>query len=103
NSVPRFHLTWGCGKALVDSVWGAIERHPRRAQLEVRFRTRVIELVTDGEAVSGCRIVSEDAPESPASDIEASVVVIAAVGVGGHLEIVRRDWLPERGPPPTEI
>ena len=28
NSVPRFHLTWGCGQALIDSVWGAIERHP---------------------------------------------------------------------------
>ena len=25
NSVPRFHLTWGCGQALVDAVWGAIQ------------------------------------------------------------------------------
>ena len=37
NSVPRFHLTWGTGKALVEAVWGGIERHPRRAALEVRF------------------------------------------------------------------
>src|SRR6478735_8535202 len=37
NSVPRFHLTWGCGKALVDAVWGAIQSHPRRSSLEVRF------------------------------------------------------------------
>jgi hypothetical protein len=28
NSVPRFHLTWGCGQALVDAVWDAIQRHP---------------------------------------------------------------------------
>ena len=38
NSVPRFHLTWGCGKALVDEVWGSIQSHPRRSALEVRFR-----------------------------------------------------------------
>ena len=37
NSVPRFHLTWGCGKGLVDGVWGAIQKHPRRAALDLRF------------------------------------------------------------------
>src|SRR6202043_221065 len=46
NSVPRFHLTWGCGQALIDQVWGAIEAHPRRSRLQVRFRSRVIGLVT---------------------------------------------------------
>ena len=38
NSVPRFHLTWGTGKALVQAVWGAIESDPRRGALEsLRF------------------------------------------------------------------
>src|SRR5437588_9625 len=73
TSVPRFHLTWGCGKALVDSVWSAIERHPRRGQLEVRFRTRVTELLVDGDGVSGCRFVSEDASEAPAGEVSAPV------------------------------
>src|SRR2546423_11059653 len=41
NSVPRFHLTWGCGKALVDAVWGSISSHPRRSALDVRFETSV--------------------------------------------------------------
>jgi predicted oxidoreductase len=103
NSVPRFHLTWGCGKALVDSVWGAIECHARRGQLEVRFRTRVIELLTDSERVSGCRVVSEDAPDVPLADIAARAVVIAAGGVGGNLDIVRREWPTELGSPPREI
>ena len=38
NSVPRFHLTWGCGQALVDAVWGAIQRHP--APLSARGAVR---------------------------------------------------------------
>src|SRR5436309_10861292 len=60
NSVPRFHLTWGCGQALIDEIWGAIEQHPRRSRLEVRFRTRVTGLVTRSGAVTGCRVVPED-------------------------------------------
>ncbi len=59
NSVPRFHLTWGCGQALVDAVWGAIQRHPARSRLEVRFRTRVTGLLLDSNgAVAGCRVLS---------------------------------------------
>jgi predicted oxidoreductase len=103
NSVPRFHLTWGCGKALVDAVWGAIGRHARRPQLEVLFRTRVTELLMDGDRVSGCRITSEDAPDGTVSEVVAPVVVIAAGGVGGNLEIVRRNWPAELGQPPNEI
>jgi uncharacterized protein len=103
NSVPRFHLTWGCGKALVDSLWEAIQRHPRRGALEVRFRTRATELLTEGDGVSGCRIVSEDGPEAPGRQVNAERVVLAAGGVGGNLEIVRREWPSELGPAPPEI
>jgi uncharacterized protein len=60
NSVPRFHLTWGTGKALVQAVWSAIERHPRRLALEVRFGSRVTGLIADGrEHVVGCRVVED--------------------------------------------
>jgi predicted oxidoreductase len=103
NSVPRFHLTWGCGQALIDSVWAAIERHPRRGALEVRFRTRVLELVSDAGRITGCRLVGEDDPGATPVDVAARHVVIAAGGVGGNLDIVRRHWPPELGQPPREI
>jgi uncharacterized protein len=105
NSVPRFHLTWGCGKALIDQVWGAIERHPSRARLEVRFATRVAELLVNGDAVTGCVTVPEanGAGDSDPGTVEARQVVIAAGGVGGNLELVRRNWPPELGAPPQEI
>jgi hypothetical protein len=108
NSVPRFHLTWGTGKALVDEVWGAIERHPNRARLEVRFRTRVTELLTDGGAVTGCRIAPESdgtngADQGAVDEIGAEQIVIAAGGIGGNLELVRREWPAELGKPPKEI
>ncbi|HWX44361.1 MAG TPA: FAD-dependent oxidoreductase, partial [Solirubrobacteraceae bacterium] len=72
NSVPRFHLTWGTGKALVQAVWGAIESHPRRGALEVRFGARVSELLTDDARVLGCKL--DDQTEVRAG----KAVVIAA-------------------------
>ena len=96
NSVPRFHLTWGTGKALVDAVWGAIERHPTTNRLEVRFQTRVTELLIDGDRVTGCRV--ESGP-----DIDAAQVVITAGGIGGNLDLIRREWPAELGRPPAEI
>jgi len=101
NSVPRFHLAWGCGQALVDSVWGAIQRHPQRARLEVRFGTRVASLITSGGAVTGCRITPEAGGQR--TEVRASQVVIAAGGIGGNLDLVRREWPEDMGTPPKEI
>jgi len=61
NSVPRFHLAWGTGKALVDAVWGSIERHPRRSALNLRLRARVTALTKEAGCVTGCRVAHEDA------------------------------------------
>jgi uncharacterized protein len=99
NSVPRFHLTWGTGKALVEAVWGGIERDPRRgAALEVRFRTRVGGLLVEEGRVAGCRLESGD-------EVRATkAVVIAAGGIGGNHDLVRRVWpTGELGSPPRRM
>jgi uncharacterized protein len=133
NSVPRFHLTWGTGKALVQAVWGAIERHPRHAALEVRFGARVTGLLADGqERVVGCTVEEEDwrggrrspggAPPVPGLvarrgngesetgasggyEVRASrAVVIAAGGIGGNPDLVRSVWpTAELGSPPRRL
>lgn len=98
NSVPRFHLTWGTGKALVQAVWGAIESHPRRSALDLRFKSRVVELLTPDGAARGVKL--ESGIEAHAS----KAVVIAAGGIGGNLDIVRREWPTERlGPAPKRL
>src|SRR4051812_42427493 len=97
NSVPRFHLTWGCGKGLVDAVWESIQSHPRRASaLSVRFGTTVKGMATAGGSVSGVEI-------DDGSSIDARAVLVAAGGVGGNLDLVRKYWPSDLGPPPDEI
>jgi predicted oxidoreductase len=136
NTVPRFHLTWGTGKALVSAVWGAIQSHPHRQALEVRFGARVSELIIEHGHAVGCRVVAEQehkkeegkgpagagqvlaahraasASSAPLSGAELTeyevratrAVVIAAGGIGGNLEIVRREWPTERlGSAPAQI
>jgi predicted oxidoreductase len=137
NSVPRFHLTWGTGKALVEAVWGAIERDPRRAALEVRFGARVSGLIREDDGrVVGCRLQDgsdgrlsgrsggavggggngaagatgdgeDDGADTGAGggyEVRAGkAVVIAAGGIGGNAEIVRREWPAELGSPPRRL
>lgn len=101
NSVPRFHLAWGCGQGLVDAVWGSIEGHARRSSLDVRFRTRVTGLLDEGGRISGCRIAPEDGGDE--TEIHAGEVVVAAGGVGGNLDLVRREWPSDIGTPPRNL
>jgi uncharacterized protein len=95
NSVPRFHLTWGTGRALVEQVWKAIEAHPRRSQLDVRFGALVTALEEEGGRVTGVRLGDEE--------LRADTVVVASGGVGGNLDIVRRHWPPELGEAPEHL
>jgi uncharacterized protein len=101
NSVPRFHLTWGTGKRLVDATWAAIQKHPRRAALDLRLRTRVTRLVEVGEQIVGLDMEPEEGGES--TEVQANAVVVAAGGVGGNLDLVRKEWPDNLGSPPEHI
>jgi predicted oxidoreductase len=97
NSVPRFHLCWGCGQGMVDGVWRAIQKHPRRSHLDLRFRTRVTRIEPGG------RIHAVDEASGAEDEIEAERVVIAAGGIGGNLDIVRKHWPKNMGSPPEKL
>jgi predicted oxidoreductase len=101
NSVPRFHLTWGAGKGLVDAIWSSIHSHPRRDAVEVRFRTRVTDILTRDDRVVGCLTAAEEGGGE--AEIAAETVVIAAGGIGGNLEMVRREWPEDLGSAPRDI
>ncbi len=131
NSVPRFHLTWGTGKALVQAVWGAIETHPRRSALDLRLHSRVTSLIVEEGQAVGCRVTGEHPPsharagtpqtehttlkdvsdkgdgasEPGGYELRAGkAVVIAAGGIGGNLDLVRREWPSSRlGPAPEKL
>ncbi len=101
NSVPRFHLTWGTGKALIQTLIGELRNHRHRERLQLAFGHRVERLCTTNGRVDGVAGVKEadGAPFSAA----AEQVVIAAGGIGGDIEKVKANWYQPWGDPPEVI
>lgn len=111
NSVPRFHITWGTGPALVE-----IFARRLRDQSRVRFahRHQVDELIVEGDAVTGVRgTVLEPSTEPrgvPSSrkpiaqfEFRASAVIVTSGGIGGNHEMVRANWPKRMGRVPEQL
>lgn len=111
NSVPRFHLTWGTGPALVE-----IFARRLRGNSRVRFahRHRVDELIVEDGGVTGVRggvLEPTAAPRGVASsrtlvghfEFRASAVLVTSGGIGGNLEAVRQNWPQRMGRVPDQL
>jgi predicted oxidoreductase len=111
NSVPRFHITWGTGPALVE-----IFARRLRGQPNVRFahRHQVDELIVEGEAVTGVRgTVLEPSAESRGVsssrkavgefEFRASAVIVTSGGIGGNHDMVRANWPKRMGRVPEQL
>ena len=101
NSVPRFHMVWGTGFELVRRLLLRLESHPRRDRLKIAFGHRVEQLVSSAGSISGCAgVLEEDGSPFEAS---AGCVLVAAGGINGSIERVRRHWHADWGTPPETI
>jgi predicted oxidoreductase len=114
NSVPRFHVTWGTGPAVV----APFERRVREAAavglVEFRFRHRVDGLTVSGGAVDGVRgAVLEPSraargtrssrAETGEFELHAPVVLVSSGGIGGNHDLVRENWPARLGPVPERM
>jgi predicted oxidoreductase len=102
NSVPRWHIAWGTGHAIVEAVLSALERHRHRNRLELRFGHRVERLLIESGRVVGCAGVTER--DGFGFEVRAERVVLASGGIcGGDLSKVRANWYAPWGPPPATL
>jgi uncharacterized protein len=112
NSVPRFHVTWGTGPAVVAPFARRIREAGNRVQL--RFRYRVDELVTAAGTVTGVRgaiLEPSSAARGTASsrvvtgdfELTAQAVIVTTGGIGGNHDLVRRNWPARLGQPPRNL
>jgi predicted oxidoreductase len=115
NSVPRFHVTWGTGPAVVEPFLRRVRAHHAAGQLQFGFRHRVTALdVANGvvRGVHGQILEASDAARGKSTSrrvtgefsLAARAVVISSGGMGGNHELVRRYWPGERlGPVPSSL
>ncbi len=94
NTVPRFHIAWGTGPAIVEAFARRVREHERDGRVRLRFRHRVRELVVEAGAVTGVagEVLTDDPSERgrPTSrepvgtfQLGAPAVVVASGGIGG--------------------
>ncbi|OCB13773.1 FAD-binding dehydrogenase [Mycolicibacterium porcinum] len=111
NSVPRFHITWGTGPAIVDVFARRLLGEPR---VRLAHRHRVDELIVSEGAVVGVRgavLEPSDAPRgAPSSrnvigdfEFRASAVIVASGGIGGNHDLVRKNWPARMGRVPEQL
>lgn len=115
NSVPRAHITSGAGPGVVAPFERRCREHERAGLLEFRFRHRVDGLVVTDGAVTGVRgavLAPSDAVRGARSnrdeigefELAAQAVVVTSGGIGGDLDLVKRNWPVDRlGEPPERM
>jgi hypothetical protein len=114
NSVPRFHVTWGTGPAVLAPFLRRVEDGVRRGLITMRFRHRVTALTsTDGtvDGVAGEVLAPSDVARGVASsrevvgafELHAQVVIVTSGGIGGNQELVRKHWPSRLGVPPARM
>jgi len=100
NSAPRYHMLWGAGLELVETLIGRLMNHPRRSLLTVLHRHRVTDLLASNGAVQGCAGLDEE--NGRAFSVKADHTVVATGGLNGTVGQVRRHW-PTTWPPAPEM
>ena len=114
NSVPRFHITWGTGPGVLAPFIARVGAGVAAGLATLRHRHRVDELIVEGGAVVGVRgaVLADDPAERghPSSreitgdfELRAPAVVVAAGGIGGDPELVRRHWPERMGTAPKDL
>jgi len=114
NSVPRFHITWGTGPAVVAPFEEAVRSAALAGRVQILLRHRVDGLTVTGGVVDGVRgsilepaVIARGQPSSRQVagefELHAQAVVVTSGGIGGNHELVRRHWPARLGAPPGHL
>ncbi|MET8118809.1 FAD-binding dehydrogenase [Micromonospora sp. NPDC005291] len=114
NSVPRFHVTWGTGPAVVAPFARRVRDAAAKGLVTFAFRHRVDELVVTNGVVTGVRgavLEPSDSARGVASsrtvvgdfELTAQAVLVASGGIGADHDLVRRNWPARLGTAPERM
>jgi uncharacterized protein len=114
NTVPRFHVTWGTGPAVVAPFIRRVREAEGRGLVSLRFRHRVSGLTATAGTVDGVHgevlepsTAERGAPTSRAAigefALRAQAVIVTSGGIGANHDLVRRNWPKRLGDPPGKM
>ncbi|SFQ66451.1 hypothetical protein SAMN05421670_3283 [Psychrobacillus psychrotolerans] len=114
NSVPRFHIVWGTGPAIVKPFETRVRAAMSKGNVEYKPRHQVDELVMDNGkviGVSGSLLTPSSAGRGEPSPRDvvghfqyvAKYVMVTSGGIGANHELVRENWPSRLGEPPKRM
>ncbi|WP_019415395.1 FAD-binding dehydrogenase [Paenisporosarcina sp. TG20] len=114
NSVPRFHIVWGTGPAIVKPFEEKMRKAIESGLVDYRPRHRVDELLVDNGVVVGVKgaiLEASNASRGEASSREmigefsetAKAVVVTSGGLGANFDLIRQNWPERLGKAPTRM
>ncbi|MFJ4169356.1 FAD-binding dehydrogenase [Paenarthrobacter sp. NPDC089714] len=110
NTVPRFHVAWGTGPAVVEPFAAKVREGVAARRISLHLRHRATTLTVASGTVTGVGgdvLEPTTAARGQASsravvgpfEAAAGAVVVATGGIGGNHETVRRQWPGGLAPP----
>src|SRR5699024_4427390 len=99
SAVPRYHIAWGCGEGVTNTLIKHLEEHPQRGKLTLLFEHKVADITYQNGRVVGC------VGQGPAGEftVQAEHTVLCSGGINGNLAKVRAVWDPIYGPAPKRL
>lgn len=92
NSVPRYHVAWGTGWEVTQTLIKALKTHKNSNKLTLKFNHKVESLTWQGQRVVGCSGTVEQENCAGRFEVVAEKTVVCAGGINGNLEQVKKYW-----------
>ncbi|WP_394191070.1 FAD-binding dehydrogenase [Paenisporosarcina quisquiliarum] len=114
NSVPRFHIVWGTGPAIIKPFENQLREGIEKGLVDYRPRHRVDDLIMqDGQVigVKGSILIGSEAKRGEASSREvtgefeftAPSILVTSGGIGANFDLIRKNWPERLGTPPKRM
>jgi len=114
NSVPRFHIVWGTGPAIVKPFEDRVREAMAKGLVEYLPRHRVDDLIVEEGHVKGVKgsvLVPSDSARGEASSREiisefklrAHAVLVTSGGIGANFDLIKQNWPARLGKAPERM
>ncbi|MDG1732152.1 MAG: FAD-dependent oxidoreductase [Thalassotalea sp.] len=90
NSLPRYHVLWGTGWHLTETVLALLSPFIKNEKLKIFHQHKVLEALIDKEICIGVKVKNERS--DVIFDIKADDTIIACGGINGSIEKVKQHW-----------
>lgn len=110
NSLPRYHVLWGTGWGLIETIIAALKPYIDNESLVILHQHKVLSLISTEQGITGVNVIDEaqsantQQNETISSfEIFGENTIVACGGINGSLARVKANWYKAWGEPPSQL